>query len=103
MIELALEVALFDFRRRVVAVRGREILALLGENPMAVQVAIQTEIAENIEGVIDVLERPAQLVAAVAPFGKILLKNLLPLVWAQRRGDLAQLLQRLARLAIEHR
>ena len=103
VVELALEGARFDLRRRVVAVCRGEILALLGENPVAVEIAVQSEVTENIEGVIDVFESPAQLVAAVAPLGKIFLEYLLALRLAQRRGDLAQLLQRLARLAVEHR
>ena len=89
MIELALEAARFDLRRRVVAVCRGEILALLGENPVALQIAVQSKIAENIEGVIDVFESPAQLVAAVAPLGKIFLEYLPALHLAQRRGDLA--------------
>ena len=76
MVELALEAALFDLRRRVVAVHRGKILALLGENPVAVQVAVEAEIAEDVEGVIDVFEGAAELVAAVAPLGEKFLENL---------------------------
>ena len=55
--------------------RGK-LLSLLSQYAMPVQVAVQAEIAENVESVIDVLERPARLVAAVAAFGKIFDQNL---------------------------
>ena len=70
---------------------------------MAVQIAIEAEIAENVEGVIDVLERPAEFVAAVAAFAKILFENLAPLFIAHLGGDLAQLHQRLTRVRVENR
>ena len=81
MVELACETGLVDFRRRVVAVYGGEVLALLGENPVAVEIAVQSEITENVEGVIDVFESPAQLVAPVAPLRKNTLGDLPALAW----------------------
>ena len=41
-----LEACFFDLRWRVVAVNGGEILAFLGENAMAVQVAVEAKITE---------------------------------------------------------
>ena len=46
---------------------------------MALQIAVEAEIAEDVEGVIDVLESAAELVAAVAPLGKMFFENLAPL------------------------
>ena len=74
-----LKPGLFDLWRRVVAVHGGEVLAFLGENPVAMQIAIEPEIAEDVEGVIDVLEGAAELVAAVPALGKMFCENLPPL------------------------
>ena len=75
-IELAFETSLLDLRRRVVTVRRGEVLALLRENAMAVEIAVEPQIAENIEGVIDVFESPAWLIAAVAAFAEVLFEYL---------------------------
>src|SRR4029434_327726 len=61
-IELALETCFLDFLRRVVAVRGRERLPLLGQNPVAMEVPIQSKVAQNIKRIIDVLENPARFI-----------------------------------------
>ena len=68
MVELDLETRLLDLRRPVVTVHCSEILALLRENPVAVQIAVEAKITEDVEGVIDVFKRPAWFVAAVAAF-----------------------------------
>ena len=72
-----------------------KVLALLGENAMAVQIAVEAKIAEDVEGVIDVLERPAELVAAVAAFAEMLVReSCRRSSVAHLGGDLAQLHQR---------
>ena len=45
---------------------------------MAVQIAVEAKITEDVEGVIDVLERPAELVAAVAAFAEDVASRILP-------------------------
>ena len=57
MVELVLETGLCDLRRCVVAVHRGKILAFLGKNAMAVEIAIEAEITEDVEGIIDVFER----------------------------------------------
>ena len=64
----------------VVAMHRGEILALLGENAVALKIAIQTEIAENVERVINVFERAAEFVSAVAPSIEILRRESLAAV-----------------------
>src|SRR5215831_19118197 len=56
LIELALESSFFDLLWRVVSVNRRKSLAFLSQNSMAMQVAVQAEIAENVERIIHVLE-----------------------------------------------
>ena len=80
MVELRFETGLFNLRRRVVAVDRGKLLPLLSQYAMPVQIAVQAEITENVESIIDVLKRPARLVAAVAAFGKIFDQNLAALL-----------------------
>src|ERR671919_204817 len=75
LIKLDLESRLFDLLRRVVAVDGRKVLALLGQDAVAVKVAVTAQIAENIEGVINVFERADRLVASMATLAEKFSKN----------------------------
>src|SRR3989338_2725198 len=60
--EIRPEAGLFDFRRSIIAVRSGEVLSLLGEDPMAVKIAVKPKIAENIEGIVNLLEGASGLV-----------------------------------------
>jgi len=82
---------------------GGEVLAFLGENAMALQVAVEAEITKNIEGVVDVLERSAELVAAVAPFAEVFRENLPPRYGAHLGCDLQELFERVTRVGIQNR
>ena len=82
LIELRLETRLFDLLRRIIAMHGREVLALLSEYAVTMQVAIQTQVTENVERVIDVLKRPARFVPAVPAFAEMFVENFPPLVRA---------------------
>ena len=88
-LELGFKTSFLNLRRRVVAVDRGEVLALLGENSMPVQIAIESEIAENVEGVIGILECPAELVTAVPALGKLLLQDLSPLGGIHPGNDLS--------------
>src|SRR6185295_19967892 len=103
IVELALEACFFDFRRGVVAVHGGEVLAFLGENAMTVQVAVETEVTEDVKGVVHVLEGAAELVAPVAPFAEILRENLPALFGAHLGCDLPELFERMARVGVKYR
>ena len=70
---------------------------------MAVQIAVEAKITENVEGVIDVLERPAELIAAVAPFAEVFFEYLAAFFNAHLGGDLAQLHQRVTRVRVKNR
>ena len=80
-----------------------EILALLGENAMAVQIAVEAKITQDVKGVIDVLERPAELIAAVAAFGEVFFEYLAAFFNAHLSSDLAQLHQRVTRVRVKNR
>ena len=74
-LKLGFKTGFLNLWRRVVAVDRREVLALLSENSMPVQIAIESEIAENVEGIIGILEGATELVAAVPAPGKLLLQD----------------------------
>ena len=78
-VELGFKTGFLDLRRRVVTVHGGKVLTLLGENSMAMQIAVESEIAENIEGVISIFEGAAELVTAMPTHGKLFLQDLAPL------------------------
>jgi hypothetical protein len=59
---------------------------------MPMQIAIEPEIAENIESVIRIFEGAAELVAAVPALGKLFLQDLPPLGLIHLGNSLAQLL-----------
>src|SRR5262249_24504856 len=63
IIELAFESRLFYLLGCIVTVHRGEVLPLLSENTVPVKVSVQTEISENVERVIDVLECPSWFVA----------------------------------------
>ena len=69
---------------------------------MAVDVAIGAEIADNVERIINILEGPAWLVAAMTPLPKVLFENLAALILFDLGNDPAQLIQRIAGMRIEN-
>src|SRR5581483_8906291 len=69
---------------------------------VALQVAVEAEVPEDVEGVIDVFEGAAELVAAVAPFGEMLGENLPALLGIHPGGDLPELRERLARAGVKN-
>src|SRR4249920_2287362 len=101
IVELALETGFLDLWRSVVTMHGGEILALLGENAMAVQIAVEAKITEDVEGVIDVLEGPARFIAAMPPLAEVLLQDFSPFIRIHAQRYLAQLLEWLPRMRIE--
>ena len=70
---------------------------------MAVQIAVEAKITEDVEGVIDVLERPAEFIAAVAAFTEVFFEYLATFFNAHLGGDLAQLHQRMTRMRVKDR
>src|SRR5262249_41279920 len=92
----------WNFFWRIVSVHRGKILALLCQNSVAMNVAIGAQIADNVERIIDVLERPPWLVPAVTPLPKVLFENLATIIVFDLRDDPAQLMQRTAGMRIEH-
>ena len=70
---------------------------------MAVKIAIETEVTEDVEGVINVLEGAAELVAPVAPFAEVFRENLPALFGAHLGCDLPELFERVARGGVKNR
>ena len=82
----AVETRFRDLRRRVVAVGGGEVLPFLGKQAMPLKVAVGAEVADDVEGVIDLLQRPARLLAPVPAALHVGVEHLLlPLVREARR------------------
>ena len=57
-----MESCIDDFLRRHIAVDDRKVLALLGQDPVALEVAVDAEIREDVKRIIDVLQCPARMI-----------------------------------------
>src|SRR5262249_13017198 len=79
LVELVFETGFFDLRRSIVAADCRKLLTFLSQNPVAMQIAIQAEVTEDVERIIDVLEGPPRFVAPMAPLTEMRGQYLTPL------------------------
>ena len=87
---LIAEAGLDDLGRRVVAVRRGEVLAFLGQQPVPLQVPVDAEVADDVEGVEDLLQRAPGLLAPVPAVLHVGVEHRLPPLLRHVRRQLAQ-------------
>ena len=99
--EVFAEPRLGDLRRRVVAVGGGEVLPFLAEQAVPLQIAVGAQVADDVERVIDLLQRAAGLFAPVPPALHVGVQHFLPAFVRQPRRQFPQLRQRVRRVRVE--
>ena len=97
-----LEPSLLDLRRRVIAVHGGEILALLGEYSMPLEVTVDSQITNDIERIICMLKCPTGFVTAVPALSDVGVENLCPLLSRKFFHQSAHLTERQAHIRVEN-
>src|SRR5437773_10976206 len=69
---------------------------------MPLQVAVESEIPQNVKRIIHLLQCPTRLVSPVPAPLQVLLKNLPALLWSHAANYTSELCQRVARVRVEN-